>query len=87
VLDFVISSNIAFNAIDNPAFQELLALIDIDGLNGTVNRRNIRELLTTESAVAHEELLLRLVENESKVSLALDCWTSCNNFAFLGMCL
>jgi len=31
-----------------------------------------------------EDLMVSLMENESKISLALDCWLSKNGYAFLG---
>lgn len=82
-LKFFISGNIAFNQADNPYFHELLeAAHSKAGL--TINRKILRERLTATSSKAREDLMASLIENESKVSLALDCWTSRNGFAFLG---
>jgi hypothetical protein len=83
VLKFFISGNIAFNQADNPHFQDLLR--SGQGKNHqVVNRRNLREKLTELASDATEDLIVSLMENQSKISLALDCWSSRNNYAFLG---
>ena len=85
-LKFFISGNIAFNQADNPHFQNLLQ--NVHGKNHQiVNRRNLREKLTELASDATEDLIVSLMENQSKVSLALDCWSSRNNYAFLGKSL
>lgn len=84
-LDFFISGNIPFNQIDNPAFQELLARITVDGKPVHITRKSIRERLNFHAQKAKEDLMVCLMQNESKISLALDCWTSKNNYAFLGI--
>jgi hypothetical protein len=81
-----VSGNISFNQADNPAFQELLAMIKVDGKRMAINRKNVANYVKQQGKAAKEELLVELMENESKVSLALDCWTSSNNCAFIGMC-
>ena len=83
VLKFLISGNIAFNQADNPFFQAILREIPSENRQ-IVNRKNLREKLTKVASDAKEDLMLSLVENESKISLALDCWTSRNGYAFLG---
>ena len=35
------------------------------------------------AATAREDLMIALMENESKISLALDCWSSKIGYAFL----
>lgn len=84
VLKFFISGNIAFNQADNPYFRDLISEIRIDGSSVPVNRDNMKSRLTQQSEKGREELLATLMRNESKVSLALDCWSSRNNMAFLG---
>ena len=88
VLKFFISGNIAFNQADNPYFRDLVALITCDNdINVRVNRSNVTTRLHKSAADAKSDLMVTLMENESKISLALDCWTSRNNIAFLGMFL
>lgn len=84
VLKFFISGNIAFNQVDNPYFQELIqtAHVKVKGL--TVNHKSIRERLRKLAATAKEDLMIALMENNSKISLALDCWSSKSGYAFLG---
>ena len=83
VLKFFISGNIAFNQADNPYFQDL-----IQSAHGTknqlANRKNVRERLSEVASTVKEDLMISLMENESKVSLVLDCWLSKNGYAFLG---
>jgi len=84
VLKFFISGNIAFNQADNPYFHELIQTAQVKTKQPVVNRKSIRERLKTLAATAKEDLMIMLMENESKISLALDCWSSRNGYAFLG---
>ena len=47
----------------------------------------IPELLSASAIYAAFELHEEFVANESRVSLAMDVWTTRNNLAFLGMFL
>ena len=87
VLRFFISANIPFNVADNPYFQELIQTAQSKTNVRMVNRKTIREQLRKIAVSAKEDLMTTLMQNDSKVSLALDCWTSKNNYAFLGMSL
>ena len=84
-LDFFISGNIAFNQADNPHFQALMAEIQVDGAAVVINRHNVRQRLSTQATQSREDLMSTLMSNQSRISLALDCWTSRNNMAFLGI--
>lgn len=85
ILQFFISGNIAFNQADNPYFRDLIELIKV-GCNETitVNRDNITKRLHEKAVLSKDELMATLMSNESRISLALDCWTSRNKIAFLG---
>jgi hypothetical protein len=85
VLRFFISGNIAFNQADNPYFQELIQTAHVKANQPVINRKNIRERLRKLAVTAKEDLMIALMENESKISLALDCWSSKNGYAFLGI--
>ena len=88
VLKFFISGDITFNQTHNPYFCDLVALITCDNdINVRVNRSNVTTRLHKSAADAKSDLMVTLMENESKISLALDCWTSRNNIAFLSMFL
>jgi hypothetical protein len=50
------------------------------------NRRSVAAKLKSNTQKAKEQLKDRLEKVDSKISLALDAWTTCNNVAFLGMC-
>ena len=82
-LKFFISGNIAFNQADNPYFQELIQTAH-GNANQQINRKNIWERLKKLASTVKEDLMISLMENESKISLALDCWSSKNGYAFLG---
>jgi len=88
-LKFFISGNIAFNQADNPYFQELIRAAAAQGIAKIqpINRKNVRDKLHDVASDAKEDLMVSLMENKSKVSLALDCWSSGNNYAFLGTSL
>ena len=86
VLRFFISGNIAFNQADNPYFRDLIQLIKV-GCNETitVNRTNLTKRLHDKAVLSKDDLMATLMSNESRISLALDCWTSRNKIAFLGI--
>ena len=83
-LKFFISGNIAFNQADNPYFQDLIRHGQVKIKGPKVNRKSVRAQLSEVGANATEDLMATLMANDSKVSLALDCWTSKNGHAFLG---
>ena len=82
VLNYFISGNIAFNQADNPEFQRLINMTRVNGQPVIINRRNIRARLSVLAAKAREDFMQQLRTNNSKVSLALDCWTSSINHAY-----
>ena len=84
LLNYFISGNIAFNQADNPEFQTLISMIRVNGRSVVINRRSLRDRLSQHAAKAKEDLKAQLTNNDSKVSLALDCWTSHMNHAHLG---
>ena len=83
-LKFFISGNIAFNQADNPYFQDLIRHGEAKQKGIKVNRKSVHARLSEVGANATEDLMATLMANDSKVSLALDCWTSKNGHAFLG---
>jgi hypothetical protein len=73
VLQFFISANIPFNVADNLYFQELIQTAQSKNNVQVVNCKNIREQLRKMAVNAKEDLMSTLTQNDSKVSLALDC--------------
>jgi hypothetical protein len=65
---------------DNPYFQELIQTAQSKNNVRMVNRKNIREQLREMAVSAKEDLMTTVMQNHSKVSLALDCRTSKNNY-------
>jgi fructose-1-phosphate kinase PfkB-like protein len=49
------------------------------------NRRSVAAKLKSNVAKSKQQLKERLAKVDSKISLALDAWTTRNNVAFLGM--
>ena len=86
ILKFFISGNISFQQGENEYLQRLIKLIPIDGntFARCPSREVIRSRLTQHADIAADDLKSMLLDNDSKVSLALDCWTSRTNSAFLG---
>ena len=85
-LCFFISGNIPFNQAENPHFKKLISSIKVNGKPVTPpSRKVIRAKLKEAASIAKEELKAELDANDSKVSLALDCWTSRPGHAYLGM--
>jgi hypothetical protein len=85
ILKFFISGNVSFQQGENEYLQRLIKLIPIDGntFARCPSRKVIRSQLTQHADIATDDLKSLLLDNDSKVSLALDCWTSRTNSAFL----
>jgi hypothetical protein len=49
------------------------------------SRKVIRQRLHEHADISTEELHELLATNDSKVSLALDCWSSRSNYGFMGI--
>ena len=73
VLNYFISGNIAFNQADNSEFQTLISMIRVNGRSVVINRKILRDRLSHHAVKAKEDLKDQLMNNDSKVSLALDC--------------
>ena len=85
VLKFFISANIPFRQVENEFFRELVSWININGRSAQAPSRKVtRARLTGHALSSKADLKMILISNKSKVSLALDCWTSRTNFSFLG---
>jgi len=90
ILKFFISSNVPFIQVNNPHFQRIIEWIIASNHIATsvsISRKTIRADLSRYAQVAKDDLKSTLAKCNSKISLALDCWTSRNCFAFLGMFL
>jgi len=86
ILKFFVSGNIAFNQADNEHFRTLMSFIPINNKPATSpGRTTLRARLSKYAKLSEEQLKELLKNNQSKISLALDCWSSKNKRGFLGM--
>ena len=86
VLKFFISANIPFKQADNDHFRELVSWIQINNQPARPpSRKVIRARLSNKAETAKDDLKTILSANRSKISLALDCWTTRTNFSFLAI--
>ena len=87
VLKFFISGNIAFAQAENTYLQDIVRLIPLDSgpRSSCPTRKVLRARLREHGEVSINELQELLDRNDSKVSLALDCWSSRSNYGFIGM--
>jgi hypothetical protein len=83
VLRIIISGNLSFSFAENDEFVDLLKDAYPDCT--PPNRRAIVEYLKSKATLTRHELKAKLGELDSKVSIALDIWTTRTNLAFLGM--
>jgi hypothetical protein len=85
VLRIIAAGNLSFSFAENPEFVALLRHAYPDC--SIPNRRSVAKAL--KRAVKRDSVALKeeLTGNDSKVSIALDAWTSGNNIAFLGIFL
>ena len=77
-----VASNWPFTQFVTPAFQELLRK-GFPKLKPP-SPRVMRLRLERYANQAREEIRLRFGENNSRISLVLDCWTSPNHLEFMG---
>ena len=83
VLNGAIHSNMSFRAATNPVWMSLLKQA-FPNLH-LPDRRALPRLLEQRAAAARADLKTRLLLNDSKISLALDGWTSsATNVSFQG---
>jgi hypothetical protein len=86
ILKFFVSGNISFLQANNVHFRNLMNWISVaDAQNVSISRRQIRTLLSNHALTAAEELKSIFSDGDSKISLALDAWSSRNGHAFLGI--
>jgi hypothetical protein len=86
VLKLFISGNIPFNQVENPEFKKLIHYIQLTNGNHaqTPSRKVLRDRLRKHHRVSKDELKVRFNTLDSKISLALDAWSTRNMQAFLG---
>ena len=81
-----LSGNITFNQADNEHFRTLMSFIPIDNKPATSpGRTTLHARLSKYAKLLEEQLKELLKNNQSKISLALDCWSSKNKRGFLGI--
>ena len=85
LLQTLAACNWSFNQFDNPQFQYFISRALPN--HRCPGRRQIRNLLRKAAQAAHEDIKERLASCTSRVSLALDCWSSSNSYNFIGMIL
>jgi len=83
VLRIIIAGNLPFYHAENTELVEHLKDAYPDCT--PPSRKAVMDLLKTKAARARRELVEKLSQVDSKVSLAMDCWTTRNNIGFLGM--
>jgi len=83
VLRIIIAGNLPFYHAENAELVDHLKDAYPDCTPPT--RKAVMDLLKTNVARARMELVEKLSRVDSKVSLAMDCWTTRNNIGFLGM--
>jgi len=85
ILKFVISANIPFNQVENEHFRRIISWIQINQHPAQApSRKVVRARLASTSESARKNLRNTLIANSSKISLALDCWSTRTNYGFLG---
>lgn len=86
ILKFFISGNIAFNQVDNHEFRKLVSMIHVNGAPAkSRSRRSLCRQLHEHAFSVENDLRQTLSLLNSKVSLALDCWSTRTMLPFLGI--
>ena len=84
LMAFMLEINIPFRAVDQHTFRRFLKFLNNDTCEALPHRTKTREYFNTYAAKIGKTLLKNLPE-DSKVSVALDAWTSTNTLAFIAM--
>ena len=82
LLNTAIACNWPFDQFDNPHFRMMMQR----AFPGHVcpGRTKIASLLEVAANTARKEIKYNLTSNASRISLALDCWTSPSHWEFMG---
>jgi hypothetical protein len=81
----MVACNWPFVQFNNEDFQNLLAR-GFPHLKDSLPRsKRMATVLSERADMAKEEIRLRFASNTSRISLALDCWTSSNSLEFMDM--
>lgn len=82
MLKTFVAANIPFSVVKHVEFKNLVELLQNDA--ELLNQKRLHYLLDRRYNAIQEDLLPGLGDF-TKVSIALDCWTSPNNLSFLGI--
>ena len=83
LLQTMAACNWSFNQFDLPYFQYFIARTVPQ--HQCPGRKRMRAILATAASTAKQDIKSRLAACDSRVSLALDCWSSSNCYNFMGM--
>ena len=83
LLQATVACNWPFDQFSNPRFRTIIHR----GFPGhkCPGRNAMTALLKKKAIVVRAEIKERLIETNSRISLALDCWTSPNRWEFMGI--
>ena len=82
LLETAVTCNWSFYQFDVPQFKYFLSRAFPE--HRSPGRKYVKSLLAKAATKAREEIKERLAAETSKISLALDCWTSDNCYEFMG---
>ena len=83
LLETMAACNWPFSQFDRPEFQYFISrLVPGQTCSG---RKRMKTLLTKAAEMAREEIRVRVSSCTSKISLALDCWSSSNSYSFMSI--
>jgi hypothetical protein len=85
ILEFITTTRLPFRIVEHPKFKDLLSFTQLAQSKIDVpSARNIRRRLDITVEEQHQSVLSKLPEG-SRLSLALDCWTSPFRQAFMAI--
>lgn len=82
LLSFILEANLPFRLVEHDSFRKLLSLCRP---NIEIPHRTYIKTSLLQRFDAMQKGLLRDLPSSRKISLALDCWTSPNHYAFLAI--
>ena len=84
LLKAMVECNWTFNQFGSPSFKNLIGRGFPHHEDDIPGPTKMKKLLSTEAINARNDIRERITSNSSRVSLALDNWTSSNGIEFMG---
>lgn len=86
LINFIIATDQPFNIVENEEFCELVKYVSKSNDNIKMpKRKSVKKLIHDKFVEERKKLQTELQQNDGKISLMIDCWTSKNQHPYQGV--